>query len=209
MTNFKKTEQIKFWEKIGTDYTDVNQRSASQLMYSRYWFFEKFEDLDRSTKILEVGCNVGDNLKVLKNMGFENLTGIDIQEYALEKAKESIPQGSFKHASILELPFEDDEFDLVFSSGVLIHLHPDDLPTALSEIHRCTNNLIYGLEYCDKNYQNEFKSISYRGSDNACWAADYASQYIKHCDNIDLKEKKIYPWPEAKNFDWIYFSFGK
>ena len=35
-----------------------------------------------------------------------------------------------------KLPFEDNSMDLVFTSGVLIHISPDDLLQACSEIHR-------------------------------------------------------------------------
>ncbi|GAE87793.1 hypothetical protein [Acetivibrio straminisolvens] len=43
-------------------------------------------------RILEVGCNVGNQLRMLQYMGFGNLYGIELQQYAVEKAK-SLTQG--------------------------------------------------------------------------------------------------------------------
>lgn len=44
-------------------------------------------DLDRSLRILEVGANVGFQLALLQRMGFCNLYGIELQPYAVERAR--------------------------------------------------------------------------------------------------------------------------
>ena len=91
------TEQTKFWEgEFGKEYTDRNTFSPEEW---NKWYLENFgiskdelnkkflDFIDKNSKILEVGCNVGQQLLALQRMGFKNLYGIELQPYAVEKAK--------------------------------------------------------------------------------------------------------------------------
>jgi SAM-dependent methyltransferase len=44
------------------------------------------------------------------------------------------------------LPFDDDQFDLVFSCEALIHVHPDDLAGRLAEMHRVARRAVLHIE---------------------------------------------------------------
>ena len=78
---------------------------------------------------LEVGCNVGGNLRWLAELlGPENVAGVDVNEQALEILRERCPGVDVRLAPARELPFEDGAFDLVFTTGVLIHQPPAELP---------------------------------------------------------------------------------
>jgi ubiquinone/menaquinone biosynthesis C-methylase UbiE len=70
---------------------------------------------------------------------------------------------SIVEGNAFELPFNDNCFDLIFTSGVLIHIALTDLPRALSEIHRVINRYILAIEY----FAEEETSIYYRGHNNA------------------------------------------
>ena len=80
--------------------------------------------------VLELGPNAGPNLNRLHQLGYTKLFGVDINPRALEEMREAFPglaavatmwNGSFEEV----LPtFDDDSFDVVFTSGVLMHLHP-------------------------------------------------------------------------------------
>ncbi len=95
---------------------------------------------ERGSKVLEAGCGVGAQTRVLaKNSPEADITSIDISEESISKAKrlvesEKIPNVSFHQASILGMPFPDECFDHVFICFVLEHL--DDPSQALSEIKR-------------------------------------------------------------------------
>jgi SAM-dependent methyltransferase len=86
--------------------------------------------LDRDAAVLELGCSSGRHLAHLHEHGYENLTGIDVNEAAFEVMAESFPAtaaaGTFHAAPIetvlAELP--DDRFDAVFSVETLQHLPP-------------------------------------------------------------------------------------
>jgi len=100
----------------------------------------KFRSLDR---VLEVGCNVGNQLLLLKEMGYTNLWGIELQDYAVEIARKRTSGINIVKGSAFDIPYKDAFFDLVFTSGVLIHIPPDHINKVLDEIYRCTNRYIY------------------------------------------------------------------
>ena len=160
------TDQIKFWEgEFGKEYTDRNTFTHEELnnFYLTNYGISKdalnkefLENLDRNTKILEVGCNVGQQLNALQHMGFKNLSGLELQPYAVEKAKELTKNINILQGSGFEIPFKDGEFDLVYTHGVLIHIHPNDLPKIIGEMNRVSNKYLWGFEY----YSEELKQLN-------------------------------------------------
>lgn len=87
--------------------------------------------VDRDAPILELGCGSGRHLEHLREAGYENLHGVEINDDALDVLVESYPElardGTF-YADAIEnaVPeFADDRFDAVFSVEVLQHVHPD------------------------------------------------------------------------------------
>jgi ubiquinone/menaquinone biosynthesis C-methylase UbiE len=86
-------------------------------------------------------------LLLLQEMGFTGLWGVEIQPYALDLARARVQGAQVSQGSALQLPYEDGYFDLVFTSGVLIHISPANLPRALDEIYRCAKTWIWGMEY--------------------------------------------------------------
>ena len=80
-------------------------------------------------------------------MEYTNLSGIELQPYALEIARSRTRNISLAQGSALSIPYGDASFDVVFTSGVLIHIAPEDLPRAMDEIHRCARTFIWGMEY--------------------------------------------------------------
>jgi len=79
-------------------------------------------------RILEVGCNVGRNLSFLWEAGYKNLTGIEINKNALAMIPYAFPN---LKAELLCGKIEDvlpdlgQNYHLVFSMAVLVHIHPD------------------------------------------------------------------------------------
>lgn len=130
--DLSKTKTNNFWEGEGGDsYTnrnaqsveELNQRYLKEYGIPRTAMNEEFlGDLDRSLKILEVGANMGLQLELLRGMGFTNLCGIEINEHAVLRAKAIHPRVDIIKGSAFDLPFRDKYFDLVFTSGVLIHV---------------------------------------------------------------------------------------
>lgn len=195
----KLTSQEEIWRTdFGENYNKRNTYTNDELdkVYkeamgiSRTEMVQKFfGDLDKDTKILEVGCNIGLMLVNLQELGFKNLYGIEIQPSAIEQANQRTTGLKITEGSAYDLPYKDEEFDLVFSTHVLIHLDPKMIHNALSEIVRCSKNLIFGNEY----FAEELTEINnYYGQANMVWKRDFAKLYTDLFPNVKLvKEENI------------------
>lgn len=86
-----------------------------------------------SLRILDVGCGTGGMFRLLKEYGA--VTGIDISETALSLCA-SRYQSTLCQSSALQLPFQDESFDLVTAFDVLYHKWVEDDQRALLEMAR-------------------------------------------------------------------------
>lgn len=86
-------------------------------------------------RLLDVGCGTGHVLNDAAQRGFDGV-GIDSSEGMLERAcsRPYVQKSMLVRASATSLPFPDNEFDVVFASGSLVHVH--DIALAVSEILR-------------------------------------------------------------------------
>lgn len=64
------------------------------------------------------------------------ITGVDSSADAAAIASQRVPQGTFGQGDVLNLPFEDERFDVVGCFEVLEHLEGDDPARALAEYAR-------------------------------------------------------------------------
>lgn len=207
-----KTKQIDTWSSdFGREYTDRNPHTAEEMdaLYetdfrtTRSRLNEEFVgQLSRDIRILEVGANVGAQLAVLKKMGFKNLYGIELQSYAVEQSRKFNPALNIIQASAFDIPFKSEHFDLVYTSGVLIHIGPNELPMALAEIHRCSKRYVWGFEYYAPNYSE----ISYRGNTGLLWKGDFAGIYLKQFSDLVTVKTKDVPYVNSpeKNVDRMF-----
>jgi pseudaminic acid biosynthesis-associated methylase len=204
------TPQITTWvNDFGREYTDRNILSQSVLntLYEKNYGVTRrslnelfLSGIPADARILEVGCNVGNQLAVLREMGYRNLHGVEIQEYALEQARRNLPEIQFTRASAFEIPYPDKHFDVVFTSGVLIHIAPDDLPKAVDEIHRCAGQYVWGFEY----YSPQMVEVKYRGNEGLLWKMDYAMFYLERFADLSLARRKDLRYLENSNVDSMF-----
>jgi pseudaminic acid biosynthesis-associated methylase len=204
------TPQIAEWvNQFGREYTDRNVLTGSELdaLYEKNYGFTRknlnqpfLADIPMDARILEVGCNVGNQLTVLREMGYRELYGIEIQKYALEQARNNLPEVHFAEASAFEIPYPDNYFDVVFTSGVLIHIAPGDLPRALDEIYRCAGQYIWGFEY----YSPQTVEVKYRGNEGLLWKMDYAKFYLDRFSDLSLVRREDVSYLENSNVDSMF-----
>ena len=190
------TEQMKHWSGVfGREYTDRNaptveemdERFERQHGISRSELYELFlGKLERSIKILEVGSNIGNQLICLQKLGFKKLYGIELQQYAVELSKSRTKNINIIQGSAFDIPYKDGWFDLVFTSGLLIHIHPNDIEDALSEIQRCANRYILGYEY----YADQLTEVLYRGRKGLLWKTDFAQLYLRKFSGLELVQER-------------------
>lgn len=132
---------------------------------------------------IEVGGGSGDNLRAI-DMIYERsrapikLMSCDPNESA-RKAMADI--ATVMPGDLSGLPYGDASADLVFTSGVLIHVHPDDLPKALSEIHRVSKRWILSIEYFNATPDE----IPYRGKSGMLWRRDWGEAWMTQFPDLN------------------------
>ncbi|MBI1662094.1 MAG: class I SAM-dependent methyltransferase [Nitrosopumilus sp.] len=101
----------------------------------------------RCTSVLEIGCGTGIDLRLFPDT-FQ-IYGVDLNEYALDIAKEKLSVANFKKGNISDLPFEDSSIDFVFTHGLLNYLDEDIVEKGISEMHRVAGKYIMNCETFD------------------------------------------------------------
>ena len=123
-----------FWNK----YADENE-SRYNKEFSKY-VKDLASSLPTVQSVLEIGCGTGIDLRLFPD-SFQ-LHGIDLNEHALEIAKEKLSFADFQKGNITELPFEDSSIDFVFTHGLMNYLDDDVLK---KELQRCIEYQKNGL----------------------------------------------------------------
>ncbi len=207
----KFTKQMEEWaDNFGKEYTDRNALPLKEmeLSYQERYGITRTEmnskfigDLDRDMKVLEVGSNIGNQLLCLQKAGFANLYGIELQSYAVELSKSRTKGINIIQGSALDIPFKNDFFALVFTSGLLIHIAPEDITAVLDEIYRCTKQYIWCFEY----YSDVHTQIDYRRHANLLWKANFSKLFLDRFKNLRLVKEEHFKWLDNdNNIDFMF-----
>lgn len=202
----EKTEQIKFWEsEFGDEYTLRNSEDMD-LLYQKNFGISRTKlnqeflgELDPKSKILEIGCNQALQLVKLNEIGFCNLWGLEINQKALKIARNNL---SFNliFGTAFDIPFKNNFFDLVFTSGVLIHISPKDLPPAIDEMYRTSKRYIWCFEY----FSEECQEISYRGHSNRLWKNNFLKLFLTRHPDLKIVKEKTIKYLDSDNRDIMF-----
>lgn len=205
-----KTHQERVWSRqFGKDYTNRNIFSPRELdaFYKKTYGLSRTEmnarfltRLNKNIKILEIGSNVGNQLHCLQKMGFKRLFGIEISEYAVELSKQHTKNINIIQGSAFDIPFRDAYFDLVFTSGLLIHISPKDIKRVLEEIYRCSGKYIWGFEY----YSDTLTPITYRSKNNMLWKTNFLQLYLRKFPLLTLVKEEKYKYLSNDNVDFMF-----
>ena len=176
-------EQENLWlGKFGDDY--INRNQSAKLYSSNLHFFSKILNLIQNVNsITEFGCNIGINLKALKNLSPKViLNGIEINAKAVEILKMNLPDIDVEVASIIK-PIKKTA-DLIFTKGVLIHIHPSDLDNVYHNLYTNSRKYILIAEY----YNPLPIEINYRGNKNKLFKRDFAGDLLDRFGDLQLVE---------------------
>ena len=185
----KKSSPIQEWSgDFGTAYhTDRNASNWESIKNRSRLFGDIFQAMENANKanpspqpfpasVIEVGGGCGDNLRAI-DMIYERsrqpikLMSCDPNE-AARKAMADV--ATVLPGDLSQLPYADDAADMVFTSGVLIHVPPADLPRALSEIHRVSKRWVLSIEY----FNHVPEEIQYRGQSGMLWRRDWGEAWL-------------------------------
>jgi spore coat polysaccharide biosynthesis protein SpsF len=157
---------------FGCAYTERNEEAG----LGREPFWRDLLAEIEVTTVLEVGCNVGANLRWLAELlEPRNVYGVDVNEDALARVRRSLEGVNALFGTARELPFRDRFFDLTFTTGVLIHVSPSALPLAMAELVRSSGRYVL----CGEYYAEEPVEVPYHGETGALFKRDFGRLYLE------------------------------
>lgn len=195
------TKELNLWvSEFGDDYVDRNQLTPENIAArANLWQMvmmticqPNIGPISVPESFLEVGAGLGGNLAAI-NMMYSQHGRNPPTLYALEPNKKAR-----EHLAFIEnLTIKDGlhhvvagEVDLVFTSGVLIHVHPDDQLKLMKEIYRVSKKWIVCIEY----FSPELREMTYH-EEKALWTRDYGSLWLDnfkvHCLGYSFNWKRM------------------
>lgn len=197
--NDDKAYCMKIARQYGKDFWDGDRKYG----YGGYKYDGRWEVVARSlireyglsddVNILDVGCGKGFLLYELRRLlPKSTLVGIDISDYALENAKDEIKSCLINMGAKEKYPFDDKEFDLVFSNTTLHNLYMYDLKAAVQEIERVGKNKFI----CVESYRNAQELFNLQ-----CWALT--------CETFLTPQEWVWLYREfgyMGDYEFVYFG---
>jgi pseudaminic acid biosynthesis-associated methylase len=188
---------------FGDAYTERNAGAGDERR--RFWraTLEEFP----VARVLEVGCNLGANLRWIASEGASGaICGVDVNLLALGRLHRAVPTARPVGAAALGLPFADRAFDMVFTVGVLIHQPPAALPAVMTEIVRCSRRFVM----CGEYYAPEPTEVAYRGQTGALFKRDFGGLYRQLFPGLALRKQQFLS--KAEGWDdvtfWMFEKVG-
>ena len=155
--------------------------------------------------ILEVGANLGLNMRVLRLLTQAALTAVEPNASARARLVEDgvLPAERVHDAFGARLPFADGAHDLVFTSGVLIHVPPADLAATCREIVRVARRYVLAVEY---NSEQPVE-LPYRNHEGLLFKRDFGQFYLDTCPGLAVRDYGFF-WRPATGLDnltwWLF-----
>jgi len=172
-------EQIKFWKETYTDeYIKRNSEFDLQLGIEGWKIITKKvnEPIER---ILECGSNIGRNINFLNHIyPAAKKSIIEVAEKPFNVVTKRFELENAFNGTLLESDFPESHFDLVFTNGVLIHIHPDEVLQNMSRMFDYSKNYILISEYFNRTPV----MIEYRGEVNKLFKSDFGKTFITNFD---------------------------
>ena len=187
--------------KFGDAYIERNRPEGN--IGEPFWR-KVFAEFDAQT-VLEVGCNIGVNLRCIAALRTpQQVYGIDINRKALKELRTTLPDVNAIWSPGRELPFRDRWFDLVFTMGVLIHQPESTLPLVMAEIVRCSRRYVL----CGEYFAEETTEVPYRDQSGALFKRDYGRIYQELFPSLRLLRRGFLGRDEGWD-DITYWIFEK
>jgi pseudaminic acid biosynthesis-associated methylase len=204
------TNQVELWRSdFGADYAERNNNQISEENQRRL-YRDWGRMLDHAVtpapqSVLEVGCNIGRNLLALRHF-IPELHGVEPNAAACKQAREreELAQATIVESDGFNLPYADSSIDLVFTSGVLIHVAPDDLGAVVDEVVRVARQYIVCIEY----FSHEPTEVKYHRRNGVLFKRDFGKFYLDRYPGLRVLDYGFL-WQvldSSDNTNWWLFS---
>jgi pseudaminic acid biosynthesis-associated methylase len=155
--------------------------------------------------VLEVGCNIGRNLPALRGFVPE-IHAVEPNAEAVRMARVDPALGGIdiREGDGFALPFADQSIDLVFTSGVLIHVAPEDLGRMVKEIVRVARHYVLCIEY----FSHQPVQVPYRGREGYLFKRDFGRFYLEAFPQLRVLDYGFLwqPLDSSDNSNWWLFA---
>ncbi len=172
------TEQEEFWGvTYGKEYMEKNA-GFDQSLGVQGWgtMLEKASDIK---SLLECGSNIGRNIDFLQELLPESKKSIiEINKAAFEYVSSRHDLAEKFNGSIQDSSFPLGSFDLVFTMGVLIHIHPDNLLANMRKLYDYSNRYILIGEYFNRTPV----MLPYQGEQDKLFKCDFGKLFLENHD---------------------------
>ena len=185
----------------------IGSSGASRDYYSEHKVLEllRFENRESAIKILDFGCGDGNSeVYIRKHFPDSSIFGVDVSVKSIQLAKEKrIADTVFNAFDGKKLPFENEQFDVVFTSMVFHHIEHKLHDSILKEIYKVLK--VGGRFYCFEHNPNNPLT---RSAVNKCvydknailLKSSYSFEVIKKCGLIIKELNYILFFPRYKIF---------
>ena len=174
------TETLNFWkEEYRDDYMKKNAEFDSALGVEAWNLMLK--NTQSISSIVECGCNIGRNIDFLKQINRDyDISAIDVNEKAINFVKEKYSISDSFVGRIEDASFKNNNYDLAFTMGVLIHVHPDELLATAKKVVDISKKYVLIGEYFNRTPT----MIPYQGKENLLFKRDFGKYFL---ENFDLE----------------------
>ena len=199
----KKTPQENFWKnKFGNNYIARNSKSNKRMNVIG-------NDIKKNKlqirSVFEIGCNIGLNLLAIRKIYPRAIiSGVEINTKAYNVCKKKF---NCFNDSIYNFETKQ-KFDIVISSGVLIHQNPKMLNLFYKKMYKLSKKYIYLNEY----FNPSPVKLIYRGNKGKLFKRDFAKELWKQFPNMKLIDYGFH-WKEdpkkrgnCDNSNWFLFK---
>jgi len=193
--------QLEAWRgAFGDAYVERNAVSAEVLRARIAMWAAILRSLPgvRLEAIAEIGANIGYNLRALRQLSAARLLAVEPNAEARRKlvadgvvAPEDVIDGAAQ-----SLPLADRSVDLAFTSGVLIHIAPDDLGSACDEIFRVSRRYVIAIEY----FSDKPQEIVYQGQSGLLFKRDFGAFWLDRFPQLRVVDYGFF-WKRVTGLD--------
>lgn len=169
-------EQQNFWANTYADEYIKKNNQFDRVKGVVAWK-KMLEKAGQVTSLLECGCNIGRNIDVL------NVVLPDARKSVIEISQPAFTFVTKQHkldqtfnGAIVDAMFDEESFDLVYTMGVLIHIHPDNLLDNMNKMYTLSSNYILIGEYFNRTPV----MLEYQGQKDRLFKRDFGRLFLQN-----------------------------
>jgi ubiquinone/menaquinone biosynthesis C-methylase UbiE len=131
--NLTKVENL--YDTVAKEYTETFSGEHEKKPKDQEILHRFSQEIGDRKPVWDFGCGPGQTAKYLKNLGIE-ISGLDLSEKILERARTIHPEIHFRKGNILELEFENDSIAGVVAFYAIVHFTEKQVGIAFREVFR-------------------------------------------------------------------------